>query len=72
MAALLPVLARTLRSVDYFTLGFGTMVGVGWLVLMDDWRGRAAGPRWSPGLRARRLGGLITVYSSEQLFESTD
>ena len=30
-------LARKLRLVDYFTLGFGTMVGVGWLVLMDDW-----------------------------------
>ena len=30
-------LARRLRTVDYFTLGFGTMVGVGWLVLMDDW-----------------------------------
>jgi amino acid transporter len=33
-------LARKLRLVDYFTLGFGTMVGVGWLVLMDDWLGR--------------------------------
>jgi len=30
-------LARRLRTVDYFTLGFGTMVGVGWLVLMDGW-----------------------------------
>ncbi|MBZ5522643.1 MAG: APC family permease [Acidobacteriia bacterium] len=30
-------LARKLRTVDYFTLGFGTMVGVGWLILMDDW-----------------------------------
>src|SRR5437016_6301374 len=30
-------LARRLRTVDYFTLGFGTMVGVGWLILMDDW-----------------------------------
>ncbi len=30
-------LARKLRSVDYFTLGWGTMVGVGWLVVMDDW-----------------------------------
>jgi basic amino acid/polyamine antiporter, APA family len=38
-------LARRLRTVDYFTLGFGTMVGVGWLVLMDDWltRGGPAG-----------------------------
>jgi basic amino acid/polyamine antiporter, APA family len=34
------LLARRLRTVDYFTLGFGTMVGVGWLVLMDDWLGR--------------------------------
>jgi amino acid transporter len=30
-------LARKLRTVDYFTLGFGTMVGAGWLVVMDDW-----------------------------------
>lgn len=33
-------LARKLRTVDYFTLAFGTMVGVGWLVVMDDWLGR--------------------------------
>lgn len=31
------LLARRLRTVDYFTLGFGTTVGVGWLVVMDDW-----------------------------------
>jgi amino acid transporter len=36
----MPTLARKLRSTDYFTLAFGTMVGVGWLVLMDDWLGR--------------------------------
>ena len=38
-------LARKLRAVDYFTLGWGTMVGVGWLVIMDDWlaRGGPAG-----------------------------
>src|ERR1700749_4781423 len=37
--------ARQLRAVDYFTLGWGTMVGVGWLVVMDDWllRGGALG-----------------------------
>src|SRR2546427_6897923 len=33
-------LARKLRLTDYFTLAFGTMVGVGWLVVMDDWLGR--------------------------------
>ena len=30
-------LARKLHATDYFTLAFGTMVGVGWLVVMDDW-----------------------------------
>jgi basic amino acid/polyamine antiporter, APA family len=30
-------LARKLLLTDYFTLGWGTMVGVGWLVVMDDW-----------------------------------
>jgi amino acid transporter len=34
-------LARKLRLVDYFALAFGTMVGAGWLVLMDDWLGRS-------------------------------
>ena len=33
-------LARKLRLTDYFTLGWGTMVGVGWLVIMDDWLSR--------------------------------
>ena len=33
-------LHRGLSSVEYFTFGFGTMVGVGWVVLMDDWLGR--------------------------------
>lgn len=33
-------LARKLRVHDYFALAFGTMVGAGWLVLMDDWLGR--------------------------------
>ena len=33
-------LARKLRPHDYFALAFGTMVGTGWLVLMDDWLGR--------------------------------
>jgi basic amino acid/polyamine antiporter, APA family len=38
-------LARKLRATDYFTLGWGSMVGVGWLVIMDDWltRGGALG-----------------------------
>jgi basic amino acid/polyamine antiporter, APA family len=33
-------LARKLTFWNYFALGFGTMVGTGWIVLMDDWLGR--------------------------------
>lgn len=36
----MPTLARKLQLHDYFALAFGTMVGTGWLVLMDDWLGR--------------------------------
>ena len=45
MAQAPATLARKLRATDYFTLGWGTMVGVGWLVIMDDWlsRGGALG-----------------------------
>jgi amino acid transporter len=41
----MPHLARKLRLADYFTLAWGSMVGVGWLVVMDDWllRGGALG-----------------------------
>jgi amino acid transporter len=35
-----PALLRRLTLVEYFTFGFGSMVGVGWLVLIDDWLGR--------------------------------
>src|SRR5271169_4896111 len=41
-------LARQLRVTDYFSLGWGTMVGVGWLVVMDDWL-----------LRGGPLGGIL-------------
>ena len=33
-------LSRTLSAVEYFTFGFGSMVGVGWVVLIDDWLSR--------------------------------
>src|SRR5512140_1681225 len=32
-----PHLHGSLSTIEYFTFGFGAMVGVGWLVLMDDW-----------------------------------
>jgi len=33
-------LRKSLGSVEFFTFGFGSMIGVGWLILMDDWLGR--------------------------------
>jgi len=51
-------LARKLRLRDYFALAFGTMIGVGWLVLMDDWLGRG-GPFGV--MLAFGLGGLVLL-----------
>jgi amino acid transporter len=51
-------LQRTLTGVEYFTFGFGTMVGVGWVVLMDDWLGRG-GP--GGAVLGFLLGGLLLV-----------
>jgi basic amino acid/polyamine antiporter, APA family len=53
-----PTLARKLRITDYFTLGWGTMVGVGWLVVMDDWLSRG-GP--SGALLGFAIGGAILL-----------
>src|SRR5437016_1644318 len=39
-AAVKPALHGSLSTVEYFTFGFGTMIGVGWVVLMDDWLAR--------------------------------
>src|SRR5438067_6963945 len=40
-----PALRRVMRAGDYFTLAFGSIVGVGWMILMQDWlkRGGPAG-----------------------------
>jgi len=53
-----PHLHRTLSVVEYFAFGFGTMVGVGWLVLIDDWLGRGG-----PGGAALGflIGGLVLL-----------
>ena len=51
-------LARKLGITDYFSLGWGTMVGVGWLVVMDDWllRGGPLG-----GILGFALGGILLL-----------
>jgi len=51
-------LGRTLSTVEYFTFGFGTMVGVGWLVLIDDWLGRG-GP--GGAMLGYLFGGLLLL-----------
>jgi len=51
-------LARKLRVTDYFSLGWGAMVGVGWLVVMDDWllRGGPLG-----GILGFAIGGVLLL-----------
>lgn len=51
-------LARKLGLRDYFALAFGTMVGVGWLVLMDDWLERG-GPLGA--MMGFLLGGILLL-----------
>ncbi len=51
-------LARRLRVFDYFALGFGSMIGAGWLVVMDDWL-RRGGPVGA--MTGFALGGLLLL-----------
>jgi len=51
-------LARKLGLRDYFALAFGTMIGAGWLVLMDDWLGRG-GPVGA--MLAFAIGGVVLL-----------
>jgi len=51
-------LAHKLRVRDYFSLGWGTMVGVGWLVVMDDWLTRG-GPLG--GVLGFAIGGMLLL-----------
>jgi basic amino acid/polyamine antiporter, APA family len=53
-----PALHRSLSSLEYFAFGFGTMVGVGWLVLIDDWLGRG-GP--GGAMLGFLIGGLLLL-----------
>lgn len=54
----MPALARKLRLHDYFSLAFGTMIGTGWLVLMDDWLGRGGPAGAALGFA---IGGIILL-----------
>src|ERR1700741_3154424 len=54
----MPTLARKLSLSNYFALGFGTMIGTGWVVLMDDWLGRG-GPLGA--MLGFALGGILLL-----------
>jgi len=51
-------LARKLTLWNYFALGFGTMIGTGWVILMDDWLG-AGGPLGA--MLGFLLGGILLL-----------
>jgi amino acid transporter len=51
-------LARKLTLWNYFALGFGTMIGTGWIVLMDDWLGRG-GPLGA--MLGFAIGGIVLL-----------
>jgi amino acid transporter len=51
-------LARKLSLANYFALGFGTMIGTGWIVLMDDWLARG-GPLGT--MLGFGLGGILLL-----------
>jgi len=57
-------LGRSLSGIEYFTFGFGTMVGVGWLVLIDDWlsRGGPGGAMIAFGAGALLLSPVALTY----------
>src|ERR1700751_1811126 len=54
----MPTLARKLSLSDYFALAFGTMIGSGWLIVMDDWLGRS-GP--AGAMLAFGIGGVLLL-----------
>src|SRR5271168_3874173 len=51
-------LARKLTLWNYFALGLGTMIGTGWIVLMDDWLSRG-GPLGA--MLGFAIGGLVLL-----------
>jgi len=51
-------LANKLSTRDYFALAFGTMIGSGWLIVMDDWLGRG-GPVGA--MLAFGIGGVLLL-----------
>jgi amino acid transporter len=60
----MPTLRRVMRPRDYFTLAFGSIVGVGWMILLDDWlaRGGPAGAALGFLLAGLALTPVVAIY----------
>jgi amino acid transporter len=67
-------LRRALWSTEYFTLAFGSIVGVGWMVVLEDWyrRGGSVGAMLGFLLGGIALGPVAYVYGrlAERMPES--
>lgn len=59
-----PGLRRMLRATDYFTLAFGSIVGVGWMVVINGWldRGGPGGAMLAFLLGGAALTPVVFVY----------
>src|SRR6185369_11469809 len=51
-------LSRAISGSEFFALGFGTIIGVGWVIVLGDWL-RQAGPLGA--MLAFVAGGLVMV-----------
>ena len=51
-------LSKEISSIDYLSIGFGSMIGVGWIIVLGDWLTQA-GPMGA--ILAFVCGGLVTM-----------
>jgi amino acid transporter len=69
-----PALRRVMRAREYFALAFGSMVGVGWMIVLDDWLARGGSLGAMLGFLVGGVAVIPIVYAygrlAEQLPES--
>ena len=53
-----PRLSKEINSIDYLSIGFGSMIGVGWIIVLGEWLAQA-GPLGA--ILAFVCGGLVTM-----------
>lgn len=54
-----PTLSKRLRPSDFFSIGFGAIIGVGWVLVMGDWLNMGGGPITT--IMAFALGAAILI-----------